>query len=520
MATYYVDYAVGDDGNAGDAWGAGNAWKTIEHALVAGDLVKVAKSTEAALSGTLTWVDGSNEVATSVDITGEVAVGDFIKKNTETIWWEISAEAADKLTLVEKFRGTGGAGSSSIITPFDTNGDGVNDTTTSGADNNYITIEGGYNTGTNSVDGISFYDGETGAGNGIYLRDSDSYVEYKNFACVNYSYGLDQGWVPHHIKITDCQFHSNTNEGIRYTNWCWSLEFENIKTVGNGGGMLIQANDSKFYGVTESYGNTGNGFYIGAWGRVTLENLICKDNDAGIREDGGNILIRTGEFDDNTKTMTLTRGGEIIFIDTIQGDGTYIDIQQGRGIWIKSVRHNQTTNNHRYDYIDLGVMTSTAAGLADTTVKTAGNVGMRFAPTKASTLFEIEIPIPVVSGQAVTIDGYLRMNSTYQGDADKTLPYIKLTGCGITEDTDSMADSANSWNAVQVTGTPSRSGSAILTISTAANDASSYAYADEFSISGGATNTTSAGFSFWSELNGQPSGLLKGAGGGSYGYVG
>lgn len=44
MATYYTDWAVGNDGNLGTSEGAGNAWKTINKALdtvVAGDTVYV-----------------------------------------------------------------------------------------------------------------------------------------------------------------------------------------------------------------------------------------------------------------------------------------------------------------------------------------------------------------------------------------------------------------------------------------------------------------------------------------------
>ena len=47
MTTYYVDGAVGDDGNAGTAEGAGNAWATIGQALstvIAGDEVWIKAS--------------------------------------------------------------------------------------------------------------------------------------------------------------------------------------------------------------------------------------------------------------------------------------------------------------------------------------------------------------------------------------------------------------------------------------------------------------------------------------------
>ena len=68
MSTYYVDWAVGDDGNAGTSEGAGNAWKTIDKAMntvAAGDTVYVKATgpyletatiqTAGTVSGTITF---------------------------------------------------------------------------------------------------------------------------------------------------------------------------------------------------------------------------------------------------------------------------------------------------------------------------------------------------------------------------------------------------------------------------------------------------------------------------------
>jgi len=61
MATYYVDTAVGDDGNLGTSEGAGNAWATIQHAVdnVAAD-DKV-------------WVKASGTYSEALDATGATA---------------------------------------------------------------------------------------------------------------------------------------------------------------------------------------------------------------------------------------------------------------------------------------------------------------------------------------------------------------------------------------------------------------------------------------------------------------
>lgn len=513
-AIYYVDYALGADVNAGDAWGAGNAWKTIEHALNAGDEVRIAKSAETALTGTLTWTDGSATVSTSQDITAEVAPGDFIKKDTETIWWEISAEAAGSLTLVTKFYGTGGAGASSIIAPFLTGGVAENDVASSGTDSSPIVFEGGYNTTSGLVDGVSFYDGQNDTGFGF--DDRKNYIEAKNLIFARY----DRGALIYKIygtKLIDCQFVSNASWGV-YFDEAYYVETDNLKMIEKG--YYVQ--NSGWHnnkGLTEIYGGTYNINIGSSSASIIFEELRNKNASSyGIQSRGASIKINKSEFDDNvTADIRNIYANTMVMIDTKLDSTTPISTDRGRNLYV--TRLGQITDNH-YIWKDMGDIRSTGAGLADTTVKTGGNHGIRFAPTKAEySPLEIRISIPVISGQAVTIDGYLYMNATYQGDANKTLPKITLSGCGITEDTDSMADTATTWLAVQVTGTPTRSGSAILTISTAANDAASYAYADEFSITDGAGSTDGT-FDFWSELNGQPAGLIKGGGaGGSYGCV-
>ena len=61
MTTYYVDGAVGNDGNAGTSEGAGNAWATIDHAMntvVADDKVFVKASATYAENATIDTAGG------------------------------------------------------------------------------------------------------------------------------------------------------------------------------------------------------------------------------------------------------------------------------------------------------------------------------------------------------------------------------------------------------------------------------------------------------------------------------
>lgn len=68
MATFYLDYAVGNDANAGSAFGAGTAWKTLTLGATAariapGDIIKIAKSpAPTSLGMTALWTNQSLSV--------------------------------------------------------------------------------------------------------------------------------------------------------------------------------------------------------------------------------------------------------------------------------------------------------------------------------------------------------------------------------------------------------------------------------------------------------------------------
>jgi len=67
MTTFYIDPVLGADANAGTAWGAGNAWKTIKLGATAariapGDIIKVAKSPDPTSIGNAAWTLNSKTV--------------------------------------------------------------------------------------------------------------------------------------------------------------------------------------------------------------------------------------------------------------------------------------------------------------------------------------------------------------------------------------------------------------------------------------------------------------------------
>jgi len=80
MATYYLDYKLGNDANAGDSFAAGHPWKTLTTGATAariapGDIIKIARSpAPTALAGTTaTWTNLSKTVTLNAAETLEIS---------------------------------------------------------------------------------------------------------------------------------------------------------------------------------------------------------------------------------------------------------------------------------------------------------------------------------------------------------------------------------------------------------------------------------------------------------------
>jgi len=110
-----------------------------------------------------------------------------------------------------------------------------------------------------------------------------------------------------------------------------------------------------------------------------------------------------------------------------------------------------------------------------TTVKT-GTYSMRFDRYwAADDWLEYELTIPVKDGESVVVSAWLRKNAAY---TSANRPKIKLSGMGITEVEDQMSDVDDTWEKVTVSGTPTRTGMAKLTIMTYLTNAGASAWCD------------------------------------------
>ena len=106
---------------------------------------------------------------------------------------------------------------------------------------------------------------------------------------------------------------------------------------------------------------------------------------------------------------------------------------------------------------------------------------------------EYETYIPVKAGEQIVASAWLRKNASY---TDSNRPKITISGQGITEDSDQMSDVTDTWERVTVTGTPTRTGLAKLTISTYLVNAGASAWVDfqKTDILSGVLNTIEGDF--------------------------
>lgn len=244
MTIVYCDFVNGDD-NTGDGTAA-SPYKTITKAsegLTGLDEVRVAKSpAPSALSGVLTWTNGSTSVSTSLDLTGVLAARDFIRKTSLNaadydIWWEISSITSTTITLVKTFRGYSESCASQKLGTTDTgaatSGQNVQSVSASGDDySTRLLISGGWNLSTQLQDGETWFrqTGTTKYGNGL-RSNGQYYVRLSKCHFLRYYFDLylqdEAGWL-----IEYCQLLGAGSEALTTSSTLANTTFSHITSDG------------------------------------------------------------------------------------------------------------------------------------------------------------------------------------------------------------------------------------------------------------------------------------------------
>jgi len=242
MATWWLDFQTGNDGNTGvnplDVPPGSGPKKTLNAytspGVSPGDAINVLEGpANTALAGTLSWTDGSTAVVTSVDHsatgTGLLAVGDFIGKpfasplppgSVET-WWEITSIVGVNITLRAVYAGTtevvAGCEKLGVIV--------INQTqlcTCSGSLGSLVTISGGWNSGTGLRTGQTWW---CSSAHNTYTgidENGQGYVKIEHLGILRFQY---QVWC----------------DGWTAASWGWELD--NVTLNGGSYGVYLRYAD-------------------------------------------------------------------------------------------------------------------------------------------------------------------------------------------------------------------------------------------------------------------------------------
>lgn len=228
MTDYFVDPNVGNDGNAGTALGAGNAWATLQKGLdtaVAGDVVSMVASATETVSAIINVDTANGTVSGRITIQGVDGSGDRLPAGS---YYSIQQTGAVANLLL--WSGTNGQYYNWVGIDFD----GTDTNTANLLD--MTAVDGGkYNAFTNCRI-------QRSGSNGVRIRGS--FVDFVGCEVDNNAgFGLTSAsplssrWGS--ADVTNCRIHDNA-----------------------GGGAYISSGARSFTG-NQVFANTGDGLYIG-----------------------------------------------------------------------------------------------------------------------------------------------------------------------------------------------------------------------------------------------------------------
>lgn len=435
MTLWYVDYGTGNNGNAGTSWGT--AKKDISAITPAnGDTIKVAKSPDpTALSGTLAWVDGSATVNTSVDLTGVLSAKDMVGKNSNGSdgWWEISSITSSAITLVSVYAGTTATATSYKLGVFDV-GSPVSSSTNIQAVpsvnvNAYdaIAISGGWNTGTDLIDGYTHYwvsgatkNGRFSVANNGYtisrigmhrcatgFNVTGSYNKYQTvWASNTNSQGLSFQASMNEISgmtLVGCVISINaTNLGGIVCNNVRSLSAAGAINLANGPVSAVVSNCTIIRG-----GSAGVSF-SGSASDGLIKSCTIRNCTLGVLLDNARTMVVNCTMSSNTTADVSGTEGRIVncaLNSTTKFNTTVLDIRVDH--------HQQVVGDHRTVRLSGIMLTNTADARGGTgkCMEMQPNDGA----VRQSRFLEQRFAIPLTNPDLRSFSAYLKKNVGWNG---------------------------------------------------------------------------------------------------------
>lgn len=314
----------------------------------------------------------------------------------------------------------------------------------------------------------------------------------QNSASASYAFTLQNNIA--NKTFTDC-FAINNNRGgwscgasgCTFTR-CYAIGINSA--AGSVGGFTLATYNSNFVDC-EMHCSRTRGIFLANCAKTTFNNFLAGtkgDNDIDIDVSAGNY-------------------SDVIFINSNFGSPSFVNGYSGLvdGSRIGFQTLNDVADNH-HTYFKYGILRSTGAALADTTVRTAGSLGARLAPENAATGLMWEFNILAPASSFVSFIGWFQKNAAFGTDVARV--ELWLPGSTSADATATLSNVTGSWQAVSVGATYSGTTNGLATIKVygLTTTANAYLYADDFYNADTSTAMKIAALDVWDE--GLPSSLI------------
>ena len=370
----------------------------------------------------------------------------------------------------------------------------VNATTLTGNSTSGISYKGGYDiTNPNLCNGETFWSGQNELGGGFYFTEAYDYITISHLNFVHFYSGISAAKANFKININDCQTITACYRGIWFN--ASVLTFNNLRClVNNGIGIYCEANATcVLKGTIATISGNFYGMYTLAAGcLISAEKISKANNNDYFMYNTGKITI--GEVTDSSyNSSSFVYNNGVTSINKITTTNNAVVIKHATGTiylydWTSTSDtadiefvaiptyyiadcftfsgKNDGTINNDYVYALQGTITK------QNSVKEAGtNYSIKYSPSGVRRKSEFPLQLPITNGYLIAVNANklvtftVRMRKTATtniiGGIRIAAPQLGITSASTIDW--KMTNTADTWETVTATFTPTEAGVIELT---------------------------------------------------------
>lgn len=405
----------------------------------------------------------------------------------------------------------------------------------SGTAGNLIDFEGGYNTGSGSQDGQTYFSNQAGYGYGLTL-DGKSYIKTRRLSFVRYSRAV---YIANTCTNNDLGFDSLVGNGstpLYINSTAITGNTITVENINNNGYDAIDLYScySNIIDITNVFGNQSDGLYAStaSYNTITIDKLSYNTNNGlslnsysqgnnatliNINDNTYNGIQLTGSSDENIVNVTniannntgaggssggiynsganlnkvkgattvgntrgvYTSSGQVFLYNCDVQESTEVTISASAPDWtcVRSHKHDQSGTDFKTFYLS-GVIESEL-----TTRHTASGYAWKMTPSSATKKLRLlyeNFKTAVNSGSEVTINVYVRKDGSYNGNAPRLVVVGGIVAGVASDVTDALTVAADNWEQLTVQVTPNEVG--VLEFYVDCDGTAGNVFVDDFTI--------------------------------------